>query len=103
MTEKGQYYKDTSKYLNSIMRSANQEDLIGCLPKLNLHELKRVIAAGVPGHAMYAANEILKIRKAEILKFEDEQVGKFSVDQEIPDNKEENNNVNEGNGASEAN
>lgn len=82
MTEKGQYYRDTSKYLNSIMRSADQNDLIGVLPKLNLHELKRCIAAGVPGHAMHAANEILDIKKKELRHFEDEQIGKMKVEYE---------------------
>lgn len=80
MTEKGQYYRDTSKYLNSIMRSADQNDLISVLPKLNLHELKRCIAAGVPGHAMHAANEILAIKKEELRHFEEEQIGKIKVE-----------------------
>ncbi len=82
MTEKGQYYRDTSRYLNSIMRSANQDDLIGVLPNLNLHELKRCIAAGVPGHAMHAANEILAIKKDELRNFEKEQIGKMRVEYE---------------------
>lgn len=80
MTEKGDYYRDTSKYLNSIMRSADQNELIGVLPKLNLHELKRCIAAGVPGHAMHAANEILAIKKDELRNFEDEQIGKMKIE-----------------------
>jgi hypothetical protein len=82
MTEKGQYYRDTAKYLNSIMKSAKQEDLINVLPKLEYHVLKRCLAAGVPGHAMHAANEILAIRKEELRKFEADQVGKISVEYE---------------------
>ena len=82
MLFRSQYYKDTSKYLNSIMRSADQNDLISVLPKLNLHELKRCIAAGVPGHAMHAANEILAIKKDELRHFEDDQIGKMKVEYE---------------------
>ena len=82
MTEKGQYYRDTTKYLNSIMRSADQNDLIAVFPSLNLHELKRCLAAGVPGHAMHAANEILAIKKDELRHFEADQIGKMSVDYE---------------------
>ena len=82
MTEKGQYYRDTSKYLNSIMKSAKQEDLIAVLPKLEYHVLKRCLAAGVPGHAMHAANEILQIRKDELRKFQVEQVGRIKVEYE---------------------
>jgi hypothetical protein len=82
MTEKGQYYRDSSKYLNSIMRSAKQEELMGALAKLDYHELKYCMAAGVPGHAMHAANEILAIRKEELRKFEAKQVGKIEVEYE---------------------
>ena len=88
MTEKGQYYRDTSKYLNSIMRSASQEDLIEVFPKLDVHELKRCIAAGVPGHAMHAANEILMIKKDNLKHFEAEQIGQMRVEYET-DNIEE--------------
>jgi len=82
MTEKGQYYRDTAKYLNSIMKAANQGDLIAVFPMLDLHELKRVIAAGVPGHAMHAANEILQIRKDELSKLVSQQIGKMRVEYE---------------------
>jgi len=82
MTEKGQYYRDSRKYLNSIMRAAKQEDLMLALAKLEYHELKYCIASGVPGHAMHAANEILAIRKDELRKFEVEQVGKIEVEYE---------------------
>lgn len=82
MTEKGDYYRDTSKYLKSIMKSANQEALIAALPKLDYHELKYCIAAGVPGKAMHAANEIFQIRKDELEKLVTEQVGKIEVEYE---------------------
>ena len=43
MTEKGQNYLDTRMYLLSVMKSANQEELIDALPKLDYHELKYVV------------------------------------------------------------
>ena len=66
MEEKEPYYKDTKKYLNTIMRSANQPELIDAVMLLNIHELKHCIAAGVPGDAMTVANQRLKDLKAEI-------------------------------------
>lgn len=64
--EKEPYYKDTKKYLNTIMRSANQEDLIDAIMNLNIHELRQCLSAGVPGDAMHVANQRLKSLKAEI-------------------------------------
>jgi len=64
--EKEPYYKDTRKYLNTIMRSAEQPDLIKAVMDLNIHELKQCLAAGVPGDAMIVANARLKDLKAEI-------------------------------------
>ena len=92
MTEKGDYYKDTRKYLNSIMKSAKQEDLIGALPKLDYHELKYVVATGVPGRAMHAAHEILHLRKDELDKLVSAQVGKVRVEYEdktVPEDKKD--------------
>jgi len=66
MEEKEPYYKDTRKYLNTIMRSADQPALIDAVMQLNIHELKQCIAAGVPGDAMAVANARLKDLKAEI-------------------------------------
>ena len=64
--EKEPYYKDTKKYLNTIMRSADQDDLIDAIMQLNIHELKQCLSAGVPGDAMHVANRRLKDLKAEI-------------------------------------
>ena len=66
MGEKGDYYRDTKKYLNSIMRSMDQDELIEALHDLNIHELKQCMSAGVPGDAMHTANLLLKEQKAEI-------------------------------------
>ncbi|MCK4814607.1 hypothetical protein KA005_02460 [bacterium] len=82
MTEKGQNYLDTRMYLLSVMKSAKQEDLIGALPKLDYHELKYIVATGVPGRAMHAAHEILHLRKDELDKLVKEQVGNIQVEYE---------------------
>ena len=88
MTEKGQNYMDTRAYLLSVMKSAKQEDLIDALPKLDYHEMKYLIASGVPGRAMHAANEIFQIRKDELNKLASEQIGHMKVEYET-DNIEE--------------
>jgi len=64
--EKEPYYKDTKKYLNTIMRSADQPKLIDAVMNLNIHELKQCLSAGIPGDAMAVANARLKDLKAEI-------------------------------------
>ena len=66
-------------YLLSIMKTAKQEDLIGALPKLDYHELRYIVATGVPGRAMHAAHEILHLRKDELDKLVQEQVGQITV------------------------
>lgn len=66
MGEHGEYYKDSKKYLNSIMRAMEQKDLIDALQDLNIHEIKECLSAGVPGDAMHVANLLLKEQKAEI-------------------------------------
>jgi len=66
MGEHGEYYKDSKKYLNSVMRAMKQEDLIDALQDLNIHEIKECLSAGVPGDAMHVANLRLKEQKAEI-------------------------------------
>ena len=66
ITEKGDYYDGSKKYLGTIMRSMNQDDLIEALPDLNIDELKQCISAGVPGDACAVANNLLKEQKAEI-------------------------------------
>ena len=82
MTEKGQNYLDTRMYLLSVMKSAKQEDLIGALPQLDYHELKYIVATGVPGRAMHAAHEILHLRKDELDKLVKDQVGSVHVEYE---------------------
>ena len=66
ITEKGDYYDGSKKYLGTIMRAMNQDDLIEALPDLNIDELKQCISAGVPGDACAVAHNLLKEQKAEI-------------------------------------
>jgi len=65
-TESGDYYDSSKKYLNSIMRAMNQDDLFEALQDLDIDELKQCISAGVPGDACREANKLLKEMKAEI-------------------------------------
>ena len=66
MGEKGDYYKSSKEYLNSVMKGMDQINLIEALHDLNIHELKQCLSAGVPGDAMHTANKLLKEQKAEI-------------------------------------
>ncbi|MFH1593727.1 MAG: hypothetical protein ABID09_03400 [Candidatus Omnitrophota bacterium] len=89
--EKEPYYKDTKKYLNTIMRSANQEDLMDAIIKLNIHELKQCLSAGVPGDAMHVANRRLKDLKAEIKAYIEKkgEEASFTAEVEAPPKIEE--------------
>jgi len=94
MEEKEPYYKDTKKYLNTIMRSAQQEDLIEAVMKLNIHELKQCLAAGVPGDAMHQANLRLKDLKAEISAYIEKKGAEASASIELETKEEEDNDGN---------
>jgi len=94
--EKEPYYKDTKKYLNTIMRSAKQEELIDAIMQLNIHELKQCLAAGVPGDAMHVANRKLKDLKAEIKAYIDKKGAEAHATVEIDKDKEEKENELEG-------
>ena len=88
MEEHEPYYKDTRKYLNTIMRSASQPDLINAVMKLNIHELKQCIAAGVPGDAMAVANARLKDLKAEIKAYIEKKGSEATATVILDDTKE---------------
>lgn len=94
--EKEPYYKDTKKYLNTIMRSAKQEDLIDAVVKLNIHELKQCMSAGVPGDAMAVANQRLKDLKAEIKAYIEKKGAEASATVEVETQEEEKEDVVEG-------
>lgn len=66
---KPEYRQAELKYLKYIMQDLSQETLIECLKTLNLRELKMAIGAGVPGHAMYVANELLSEKKQRMEMF----------------------------------
>lgn len=90
--EKEPYYKDTKKYLNTIMRSADQPVLIDAIVKLNIHELKQCLSAGVPGDAMAVANARLKDLKAEIKAYIEKKGAEASMTVEVetqPEDKED--------------
>lgn len=89
MEEKEPYYKDTRKYLNTIMRSADQEPLISAIMQLNIHELKQCMAAGVPGDAMAVANARLKDLKAEIKAYIEKKGAEASASTVVETNPEE--------------
>lgn len=57
------YRHEEVKYLRSIMRSIEQEDLIQHLATLNYPELKAVVSCGVPGHAQTHALQMLKTKR----------------------------------------
>ena len=47
-----------------MMKDMDQEHLCRDLHSLTLLELKKALAAGVPGHAMHIANALLREKKA---------------------------------------
>lgn len=57
------YRDEEVKYLRSIMKSIEQEDLIQHLTTLNYPELKAVVSCGVPGHAQTHALQMLKKKR----------------------------------------
>jgi hypothetical protein len=94
--EKEPYYKDTKKYLNTIMRSANQEDLIDVIMQINIHELKQCLSAGVPGDAMHVANRRLKDLKEEIKAYIEKKGAEASMSVEVEIESEDKKDVVEG-------
>jgi hypothetical protein len=66
---KPEYRKMEIAYLRYMMRDIDQETLIKDLETLNIRELRFAIGAGVPGHAMHKANEILQQKKARMEAF----------------------------------
>jgi len=87
--EKEPYYKDTKKYLNTIMRSADQPKLIDAVMQLNIHELKQCLSAGIPGDAMAVANARLKDLKAEIKAYIEKKGAVASATVVVDEHKEE--------------
>ena len=57
------YRDEEVKYLRSVMKSIDQEELIRHLGTLNYPELKAVVSCGVPGHAQTHALIMLKTKR----------------------------------------
>lgn len=63
LTTDKMYRDEEVKYLRSIMKSIDQEDLIQHLGTLNYPELKAVVSCGIPGHAQSHALLMLKTKR----------------------------------------
>lgn len=57
------YRDEEVKYLRSIMKGIDQEELIQHLGTLNYPELKAAVSCGVPGHAQTHALQMLKKKR----------------------------------------
>lgn len=83
MGEKMPYYRDSAKYLYSVMASMDQLELMKIIDELNIHELKQCLAAGVPGDAMHHANLRIKELKEEIKAYIDKKGAGASMTVEV--------------------
>lgn len=63
LTEDKAYRDEEVKYLRSVMKSIDQEELIQHLGSLNYPELKAVVSCGIPGHAQVRALDMLKTKR----------------------------------------
>lgn len=57
------YRDEEVKYLRSVMKSIDQEELIQHLGTLNYPELKAAVSCGIPGHAQTQALIMLKTKR----------------------------------------
>ncbi|GAH36814.1 unnamed protein product, partial [marine sediment metagenome] len=57
------YRDEEVKYLRSVMKGIDQEELIQHLETLNYPELKAVVSCGIPGHAQVHALQMLKKKR----------------------------------------
>ena len=57
------YRDEEVKYLRSVLKGIDQEELIQHLATLNYPELKAVVSCGVPGHAQSHALIMLKEKR----------------------------------------
>jgi len=96
MDEKLPYYRDSAKYLQSVMKAMDQIELMKIIDDLNIHELKQCIAAGVPGDAMHHANLRLKELKAEIKAYIEKKGAEAHASVEVETTEEEDKDVVEG-------
>jgi len=87
-TETGENYRGTREYLASLMKLASQEDIIHALPKLTYHELKHVVAAGIPGDAFRMGQELLAAHKEKLRAYMEDENRKASMTVESEEPKE---------------
>lgn len=86
---KRMYVKAELKYIGSVMKELSQEDLVECLETLNMKELKMVIGAGVPGHALFKAHELLREKKERMEMFIENEGTSATVEVETNEEEEE--------------
>ena len=63
LTSDKAYRDEEVKYLRSVLKGIDQEELIRHLGTLNYPELKAVVSCGVPGHAQSHALIMLKEKR----------------------------------------
>ena len=80
LTTKPVYRKAEIAYLRYMMRDLDQITLMKDLETLNIRELRMAIGAGVPGHAMHKANELLRDKKIKMEEFIEQDNGTISVE-----------------------
>jgi len=63
LTSDKMYREEEIKYLRSVLKGIDQEELIRHLETLNYPELKAVVSCGIPGHAQSHALIMLKKKR----------------------------------------
>jgi len=63
LTSDKAYREEEVKYLRSVLKGIDQEELIQHLATLNYPELKAVVSCGIPGHAQSHALIMLKKKR----------------------------------------
>jgi len=63
LTSDRMYRDEEVKFLRSVLKGIDQEELIRHLATLNYPELKAVVSCGVPGHAQSHALLMLKAKR----------------------------------------
>jgi len=90
------YRDEEVKYLRSVMKSIDQEELIQHLGTLNYPELKAVVSCGIPGHAQSHALLMLKAKHDALDAFIKSDGVEAVMETEVEDIEEENNGSVEG-------
>jgi hypothetical protein len=83
LTTERAYVSAELAYLRYIMRDLAQEKLEECLKTLTYKELKKAIAAGVPGHCQHIAQELLRDFKKDLDAYLDKTGATASLETEV--------------------